>query len=207
MSTSEPTNPDASSKDPLKSLTDPHVFNTAITRAQSLIVAVGNPFLLLKMEKHMVKRYNGKGKCWSSYLKRCLENGTVTVDPSSKLSDASTANCLTKLRQLTHLPAAHYTEMVSDNPPEMPQHPPLPSTPTFFAEKPKPSDGSDIAQRKVPQLATPLVSAEKLRLSNLHQSEAPHTPTPLVCDEKLRPPEAIPVVSQPKGIYRYYNII
>ena len=175
MSTSEPTNSDASSKDPSKSLTDPHVFNTAITRAQSLLVAVGNPFLLLKMEKHMVTRYNGKGKCWSSYLKRCIENGTVTVDPSLKLSDIGTANCLTKLRRLTQhvLPSARS--------PEVPQHPnsckvPLLSPPPVFAEKLRP-DGSDIPQRKVPQPSLPLV-----------------------CDVKLGPPEAIPLVSQLKGI-------
>ena len=175
MSTSEPTNPDASSKDPLKSLTDPHVFNTAITRAQSLIVAVGNPFLLLKMEKHMVTRYNGKGKCWSSYLKRCLENGTVTVDPSLKQSDAVT---VTKLRQLTqHVPSARYTAMASVNPPEMSQSPgsreaPLLSPPP---EKLRPSDSSDIPQCKVPQPSTPLV--------------------------QLGPAEAIPLVSQLKSKY------
>lgn len=163
VSTSEPTNPDASSKDPLKSLTDRYVFNTAITRAQSLIVAVGNPFLLLKMEKHMVKCYKRKGKCWSSFLKRCLENGTVSVDPSLKLSDKGLVNCLTKLRKLTQ--ASSYTGMGSVNLPEMLQSPnssmgPLASAPRVFAEK---QSTPDVPKSKVPQPSSSLVYGEKLR--------------------------------------------
>ena len=56
-----------------KTISDPYVFNTAITRSQALVVAVGNPFLLLKREEHMVKKFGERARCWSQYIKRCME--------------------------------------------------------------------------------------------------------------------------------------
>lgn len=72
------------SANPTKSLCNPYVFNTAITRAQSLVVCVGNPFLLLRMEANMMKNpeYKETGKCWSNYFKYCLENGTMEIPES-----------------------------------------------------------------------------------------------------------------------------
>ncbi len=66
---------------PLKSFSDPYVFNTAITRAQSLVIAFGNPFRLLKMEDQMIDRHRMKGiRCWSSFINLCLREGTVVID-------------------------------------------------------------------------------------------------------------------------------
>ena len=65
------------------------MFNTAITRAESLVVAVGNPYSLLKTEKHMIledPNYKEKGKCWSNFLKYCIENDTVTLSKSLEYS-------------------------------------------------------------------------------------------------------------------------
>ena len=73
LSTCEPLELDGRSKDPLKSLCNPYVFNTAISRAKSLVVAVGNPFMLLKIENIMGSRRH----CWKEYLKMCLKQGTV----------------------------------------------------------------------------------------------------------------------------------
>ena len=67
---------------PTKSICDPFVFNTVITRAQSLVVCVGNPFLLLRLEQSMVRRYGDRGKCWSHYLKACLDHDTVQLHDS-----------------------------------------------------------------------------------------------------------------------------
>ena len=86
LSTTEPINSDGSSKNPLHSFTDRFIFNTAISRAQSLVVAVGNPIRLLKMEEHMVRKYGEKGKCWSNYIKRSLDNGAFHFDASLNLS-------------------------------------------------------------------------------------------------------------------------
>ena len=58
---------------PTKSVCDQFVFNTVITRAQSLVVAVGNPFMLLKMEHHNSK------PCWREYLNLCAMHGTLIV--------------------------------------------------------------------------------------------------------------------------------
>ena len=98
MSTSEPLKEDGSpSIDPSKSLSNPYVFNTANTRAESLVVGVGNPFLLLKAEKHMVERYGAKGYCWSKYLKHCIENDTFTFTESLRVNEKIHVERLKKL--------------------------------------------------------------------------------------------------------------
>ena len=66
------------------------MFNTVITRAQSLVVSVGNPFLLLKMEDHMVVNYGENGRCWSNYLHNCLENKTLYIHGKSEDEAADT---------------------------------------------------------------------------------------------------------------------
>ena len=67
LSTFEATNLDGSTRNPTKSIVDPYVVNTAVSRARSLVVSVGNPYLLLSMEKHMCKKYGEKAKkhAWS----------------------------------------------------------------------------------------------------------------------------------------------
>ena len=64
---------------PTKSICDPYVFNTIITRAQSLVVCVGNPFLLLSIESH-----TGQKQCWREYLKRCLEVSSLKISPQCR---------------------------------------------------------------------------------------------------------------------------
>ena len=80
LSTVEPTDENGKSLNPTKTPCDIYVFNTVLTRAQSLVVCVGNPFLLLKMERHM--RY--PQKCWAEYLNRCLEHNTIIFPPGVK---------------------------------------------------------------------------------------------------------------------------
>ena len=102
MSTWEPLKADGSPEiDSSKSLCDPHVFNTAITRAESLVVAVGNPISLLKTEKHMTKNpsYKEKGKCWSNFLKHCIENDTITFSKSFE-STQEKEICLGKIKEI-----------------------------------------------------------------------------------------------------------
>jgi hypothetical protein len=93
MSTSEPLKENGSpSLDPSKSLSNPYVFNTASTRAESLVVGVGNPFLLLKIEKHMVEQYGAKANCWSRYLKHCIENDTFALTESLRKDEKTHIN-------------------------------------------------------------------------------------------------------------------
>ena len=73
LSTSEPLELDGRSQDPQKSLCNPHVFNTAISRAKSQVVAIGNPFMLLKVEEVMGSRR----KCWREYIKLCLKGNKI----------------------------------------------------------------------------------------------------------------------------------
>ena len=69
-------------RDPVKSLCDQYVFNTVITRACSLVVAIGNPFRLMRVEamgsQHNAKDVKGgaAGKtknCWQTFIFRCLQ--------------------------------------------------------------------------------------------------------------------------------------
>ena len=78
MSTVEAIDASGCSFNPTKSLCTPSVFNTAITRAKSLIVAVGNPYILMRMEK-MEKKMGNNKQCWAEYLHRCFEMGTTVA--------------------------------------------------------------------------------------------------------------------------------
>ncbi|KAL5470822.1 hypothetical protein EMCRGX_G028848 [Ephydatia muelleri] len=69
---------------PTKSICDLFVFNTVMTRAQSLVVSVGNPFLLLRLEQSMVKKYGDRGSYWSHYIKACLDHDTIQLHHSLK---------------------------------------------------------------------------------------------------------------------------
>ena len=67
-------------RDPVKSLCDQYVFNTVITRACSLVVAIGNPFRLMKIEEmgsqcdQDVDLSAGKRKkCWQTFIFHCLQ--------------------------------------------------------------------------------------------------------------------------------------
>ena len=88
ISTSEATN---KSYEPLmitRSICDRFVFNTVLTRARSLVVAVGNPFYLLKMEEAMIKRHDDLSySTWKPYIKQCLECSSFSysedIDKSS----------------------------------------------------------------------------------------------------------------------------
>ena len=56
--------------DILKSFCHPAIFNTAITRSKSLVVAVGNPLVLMMSEATM----NEPKWCWREFISRCLEH-------------------------------------------------------------------------------------------------------------------------------------
>ena len=79
LSTVESVDPESGQSANLtKSLCNPYVFNTAITRAQSLVVALGNPFTLLAVEAKMPQpKY-----CWKEFLRRCNENDTLKMNCS-----------------------------------------------------------------------------------------------------------------------------
>ena len=72
MSTIESLNQSGLPYHQTKSLCSPSVFNTATTRATSLLVAVGNPYTLLAVEKKMDKN----NRCWAEYLRQCFEANT-----------------------------------------------------------------------------------------------------------------------------------
>ena len=84
MSTTEPVDASGNTTNPTKSPCDPYVFNTLLTRSISLVVAVGSPLALLKIEEHMEKLYGGRSRCWSSYLRKCWDNNTFFIPPELK---------------------------------------------------------------------------------------------------------------------------
>ena len=67
-------------RDPVKSLCDQYVFNTVITRACSLVVAIGNPLRLMKIEEmgsqcdqDVDLSAGKKKKCWQTFIFHCLQ--------------------------------------------------------------------------------------------------------------------------------------
>ena len=81
ISTFEPLEENGTSSNPTKSLVDPKIFNTVLSRSKSLVVAVGNPYRLLRMEKQM------GFSCWKAYLANCLKNDTVFFPERYRKSD------------------------------------------------------------------------------------------------------------------------
>ena len=73
LSTYESLDENGMPHDTTKSLCNPHVFNTVVSRSRALVVAVGDPLLLLKTEKVM----ESQERCWREYLKCCLEHNSL----------------------------------------------------------------------------------------------------------------------------------
>ena len=61
--------------DVLKSVCHPAIFNTVITRSKSLVVAVGNPLVLMMSEATM----DEPKWCWREFITRCMMNKTFIV--------------------------------------------------------------------------------------------------------------------------------
>ena len=61
------------------------------------MVSVGNPFILLKTESHMIRKYGERDKCWSQYLKTCLDNGSVSIHSTLNVPEPEEKKCLQKL--------------------------------------------------------------------------------------------------------------
>lgn len=83
LSTHELTNKDGKPCNTVRSICNEYVFNTVITRSRSLLFAVGNPFLLLKMCSHF------KVNCWAEYIQRCIlcQSFCLLEAPESKEED------------------------------------------------------------------------------------------------------------------------
>ena len=76
MSTVESVYSDGRPFDPLKSLAHSAVFNTAITRARSLVIAIGNPDTLRRSE-HSIE---GSSRCWDLFISTCEQSRTYHSD-------------------------------------------------------------------------------------------------------------------------------
>ena len=99
LSTAEPTTAEGASKNPTKTPCSQYVFNTALTRAKSLVVCAGNPFLLMKIEENTPQNRD-KRPFWAEYIRRCIENETFIVPGSLQVSNTDRQNKLSKLRAL-----------------------------------------------------------------------------------------------------------
>ena len=69
------------------SVVSERTFNTVLTRAKSLFVAVGNPFYLLDAEEALVASGVQKSYCWREYLKTCADRGAVIFPESCNLGE------------------------------------------------------------------------------------------------------------------------
>ena len=89
-------NEDYSPFDLVKSICDPYMFNTIITRPKSLFFVVGNPFRLHKIQQKMPD----SPACWLEYLYQCWEGGSLLL--SAKLREDLGA-CKKQLGELEEL--------------------------------------------------------------------------------------------------------
>ena len=65
----------------IKSLFNPYVFNTVITRAKFHVVAIGCPEEVKQFELDTLSHPDRGGnttKCWHEYLKLCEKQGTIS---------------------------------------------------------------------------------------------------------------------------------
>ena len=109
LSTFEATHEDGSTRNPTKSIADPYVVNTVVSRARSLVVSVGNPYLLLNMEMHMCRKYGEKGKYWSNFIQRCINHKSVVFHSSTGVYDADKQSQIDRLsREVEKQIAAKY---------------------------------------------------------------------------------------------------
>lgn len=118
VSTSEPIGSDGMPLCESRSIWNPLVLNTILSRAKSCVVAMGNPFLLMNMEQYMVTKYGESGHCWSHFLRVCLEHDTLTFDPSLKIQLEEQQQymeiLLGSLKELNVKPAKDRTSKYSD---------------------------------------------------------------------------------------------
>uniref|UniRef100_A0A1X7UNA5 RNA helicase n=1 Tax=Amphimedon queenslandica TaxID=400682 RepID=A0A1X7UNA5_AMPQE len=108
MSTVESLEPNGRPFDPLKSFCNPALFNRAITRSKSLVVAVGNPLILLLSEATM----DNLKWCWREFISRCLRNETFKSTPSDRAQFEQCDNTadVMKLFQKNSYSQNHFTK-------------------------------------------------------------------------------------------------
>ena len=127
ISTIEPLDASGGSTNPTKSLCDKYVFNTVLSRTKSLVVAVGNPYALLKTEEKM-----GDYGCWKTYISHCIDNKTFYIPQIVEPVERKREHYFESLRVLVgksvHVKSqqVEYKKCVSSNPPNssLPLKPP-----------------------------------------------------------------------------------
>ena len=115
LSTVEPVDEDGNTTNPTKSPCDPYVFNTVLTRSKSLVVVVGSPVALLKIEEHMVKKYGSRARCWSSYLKLCLEKRTFFIPAEVESNNGTKEAFVSSLRSQLSGEVAKFVPGTNEN--------------------------------------------------------------------------------------------
>ena len=101
LGTSDVTSENGVPINPTKTIYDPFIFNTAVTRSKSLVVAVGNPYLILHTEKQCELITDRKTKCWRQFMKWCLDFDTFHFSDQAKSSEKRGA-CRTFLYKELH---------------------------------------------------------------------------------------------------------
>ena len=101
VSTTEATDENGCCKNPTKSMANKFVFNTVITRAQSLVVCIGNPYFLCHLDKSSEKH-------WATYINNCLECETFTL-LNSNFSEVEKE----KLQNILNLNSGHTKQELS----------------------------------------------------------------------------------------------
>ena len=86
------------SKNPTKSLCDRYVFNTLLTRAKSLVVVAGSPYVLLQTEENMEEE---KKYYWKMFIKSCIDHETFIIPRSVERNENIRSEFVDNLRKKT----------------------------------------------------------------------------------------------------------
>ena len=70
-----------------------------------MVIAIGNPFNLLQKEEHMVEKYGEAGKCWSTFMKACMDENTFIFH--SSIPERVHSRSMLMLKALLSKPLQH----------------------------------------------------------------------------------------------------
>ena len=75
------------------------MFNTLLTRAKSLVVVAGSPYVLLRTEEKME---GGGRSCWKMFIKSCIDHETFIIPRSVEINKKKQSDFVDNLKTVVN---------------------------------------------------------------------------------------------------------